>query len=222
MADDAGPPRVSFIPLPRWLLTGVEEAIALTATPVVTDAAQTTRTPAAEMLDAIDTLISAAMQEALRGEHDQARKLLHLAIDGTIKTFGIDVSAVGTGPDGRPRIVYAGLAPNDAYGGYQKDGSITVYVDALLKGGSSARFLGGILVHEVTHARQAQAHGWPDPGQNLHAMEYMAHGAPLRDENLGLEPVQRLYFEQMAERHRSQLTAASLEKVEGSGQYWGL
>ena len=50
----------------------------------------------------------------------------------------------------------------------------------------------------------------------------MAHSASLRDENLGLDATQRRYFDQLTARHRGKLTPASLEKVEGSGRYWGL
>lgn len=217
MADN-GPPPVSLIIQPTWLGDALQQIVAFAA-----DTGQTTRAPSPQELGAIDDLVRQAMVAEYHDDKAQATALLHQAIDQAIAAFGIDVSAVGTGADGRPRIVYGGLDTGGAYGGFQRDGSIKVYVDAVLKGQSSARFLAGILVHEVTHAKQFQAHGWADPRtQDRHAAEYMAHNASLRDENLGLEPLQRQYFEQMAQRHRAQLTPESLQRMEGGGQYWGL
>jgi hypothetical protein len=221
--QSGGPGRVPLIEKPSWLFRAIHDAARLIESPIVRDAARATRAPTEAEVAAIDALIQQAMGAALRDEESTARDLVHQAIDDAVRVFGIDVSAVAVGSDGRPQISYGGLDPGGAYGGFQKDGSIRVYVDALLKGQSSARFLGGILVHEMTHANQFRAHGWAQPDtQNRHAAEYMAHSASLRDENLGLDAAQRRYFDDLTARHRGKLTPASLEEVERSGRYWGL
>lgn len=223
MDESGGPGRVPLIETPRWLFQAIHDAAALVDSPIVRDAARATRAPADAEVAAIDALVRDALLAGARSDTAGARDLVHRAIDAAVAAFGIDVSALAIGADGRPAIVYGGLDPGDAYGGYQKDGSIRIYVDALFKGGSSARFLAGLLVHEVTHANQVRAHGWAPPdSQTRHAYEYMAHSASLRDENLGLDATQRRYFDQLTARHRARLTPSNLDEVERSGRYWGL
>jgi hypothetical protein len=181
------------------------------------DSARAKLKPTPGQVKEINAHLERARKHLNMSEVEAGSKEAQLALDLTVKYYGIDTGNV----NGKPSFAWGDATKG---GHTDKDRSVLIHTPALI----DAPSLAGTVVHEVTHANQIKLHGWYADGpkdthlQNYQAREAMGYQAALSNaDTLGLSDKKKEWYAKEVESAKTFLTKDNLKLLE-SGQYWDM